>query len=264
MREFFGDVQKIQARIDEGRGTIRGMGGVIEAALLATTKDKEAAASACFEEAAGETRKILTESKAALAQLKQRCEAEDARQPSGAQVKIRANMQQALARKHQGLLQDFQKAQVDFKHVLQQRQEREVALLMPEASREEVRQVIQDGGTSSQLIVQRVAGAHASIVDEVRRIREKHNDIQRLEQSIAEVALMFQEVAILIDAQGELLDSVEGNVQSTVAHTGKAEKELVTTTKIQRNTRKWNCCLLVCMCLVALAVLGPVIWKVVD
>jgi len=135
-------------------------------------------------------------------------------------------------------------------------------LLMPDASEDEVQQLIQDGGTSAQLIMERMAGAHASILDEVRRIRDKHGDILRLEQSIAELAQMFEEMAVLVDAQGELLDSIEANVHSTKSYTHKAEKQFVTTTKLQRNTRKWHCGLMICMFLVALAVLLPVILKV--
>jgi len=262
MREFFGDVAKIQAHIDKGRIIVKGMGGMIEVALLATTKEKEAKATACLEREAGEARALLAASKAALEQLKARCDKEEAQQPGGAQGKIRANMQLAMARKHQQLLQDFQKTQIDFKQVLEQRQQREMMLLMPEASKEDVQQLIQDGGTSAQLIMERMAGAHASILDEVQRIRDKHSDIVRLEQSIAELAQMFQEVAVLVDAQGELLNSIEANVHNTKSYTHKAEKQLVTTTKLQRNTRKWHCLLMVCMFLVALAILLPVIVKV--
>jgi t-SNARE complex subunit (syntaxin) len=262
MREFFSDVKQIQAHIDKGREIVKGMGSVIEVAMLATTKAKEAAASAYIEKEAGEVRALLSESKAALERLKARCDEEEAQQPGGAQGKIRANMQLAMARKHQQLMQDFQKTQIDFKQVLEQRQQREMMLLMPEASQEEVRQVIQDGGTSAQFIMERMAGAHASILDEVQRIRDKHSDILRLEQSIAELAQMFQEVAVLVDAQGELLNSIEANVHKTKSYTHKAEQQLVTTTKLQRNTRKWHCCLMACMFLVALGILLPVIVKV--
>ncbi|CAK0808247.1 unnamed protein product, partial [Prorocentrum cordatum] len=186
MREFFGDVAKIQAHIDKGRRIVKGMGGIVEVALLATTREKEAAASACLEREGGEVRALLAESKAALERLKARCEKEEAQHPGGAQGKIRANMQLAMARKHQQLLQEFQKTQIDFKQVLEQRSQREMMLLMPDASEDEVQQLIQDGGTSAQLIMERMAGAHASILDEVRRIRDKHGDILRLEQSIAE------------------------------------------------------------------------------
>merc|ERR1719203_2407778 len=128
-------------------------------------------------------------------------------------------MQRALANKHQQLLVDFQKSQLDFKKALEQRQIRELQLLCPEATGEQLQQMVEAGETSSQLMVRRMAGAHASVVDEVQRIRDKHHDILRLEQSIADLFQMMQEMAILVDEQGELLDSIENNVHSTNEYT---------------------------------------------
>mmetsp|Transcript_23401 Transcript_23401/g.31911 ORF Transcript_23401/g.31911 Transcript_23401/m.31911 type:complete len:108 (-) Transcript_23401:167-490(-) len=106
-----------------------------------------------------------------------------------------------------------------------------------------------------------MAGAHASVVEEVDRIRDKHQDILRLEQNIAELSQMFHEIAVLVDAQGEILDSIECNVQSTNAYVVKGIKELETAKKIQGNTRKWQCCLSVFCMLVVLAIFFPIMLR---
>jgi len=254
---------QIQASLERGRKVVKGMGTMIDVVLMATTQDKERSASACLDKAADEVRALLSDSKAVLERLKEKSEAEEVRQPGSAQGKIRSNMQLAMARKHQQLLGDFQEAQIDFKKVLEQRQQREMMLLMPDASKEEVQHMIQDGETCSHLIAQKMAGAHAAILNEVQRIREKHSDILKLEQSIAELAQMFQEMAVLVDSQGEMLDSIEINVHNTKSFTAKAQKELVTTVKVQRNTKKWTCCAMMCMTLVSVAIFVPVIIRVV-
>jgi syntaxin 1B/2/3 len=261
MRDFFGDVSRIKTSIDNGNKIVKGMARMVDAALLATTQEKERAVSACLEKAAEQVRTILAETKASLEQLKVGSEAQEARQPDSSQGKIRVNMQLAMARKHQQLLKDFQSIQIDFKEVLEKRQLREIQLLMPDASQQEVQQMVQDGESASQVIMQRIAGAHASILDEVQRIRDKHCDILKLEQSIAELAQMFREVAVLVDAQGELLDSIETHVHNSKEYTHKAEKELIHTTKLQRSTRKWTCCTMVCLIVVTLAVAAPLITK---
>merc|ERR1711948_144279 len=88
---------------------------------------------------------------------------------------------------------------------------------------------------------QKMAGAHAHILDEVDRIREKHQDILKLERSIADLAQMFQEMAILVESQGEMLDAIEVHVHKTKGYTAKAEEQLKHTIKTQRNTQKWMC-----------------------
>eukprot|EP00443_Scrippsiella_acuminata_P088071 CAMPEP_0115550656 /NCGR_PEP_ID=MMETSP0271-20121206/95334_1 /TAXON_ID=71861 /ORGANISM="Scrippsiella trochoidea, Strain CCMP3099" /LENGTH=156 /DNA_ID=CAMNT_0002984245 /DNA_START=45 /DNA_END=512 /DNA_ORIENTATION=- len=122
---------------------------------------------------------------------------------------------------------------------LEGRQAREMQLLCPDATVEEVAQMIEAGETSSQMVMRRMAGAHATIVEEVQRIRDKHQDILRLERSIQDLAQMFQEIAVLVDEQGEMLDSIERNVADTKEYTGGGVKQLDKALKIQHNTRKW-------------------------
>lgn len=170
-------------------------------------------------------------------------------------------MQQAMAKKQQQLLLDFQKVQQEYKDNLQRRQSRELAILMPEVPEEEREEMIRNGETSSMVLVQKMAGAHATLLDEVNRIREKHQDIVRLEQSIADLAQVFQEMAVLVDAQGEMLDSIEVNVSQVKEATFKAEKNLKDAKKAQSKHRKYMCCLMIIMTIVALSILAPVIAK---
>merc|ERR1719323_1241857 len=131
-----------------------------------------------------------------------------------------------MAKKHQQLLLDFQKAQVDFKAALERRQAREMEILMPDATPEERAEMVEAGETTQLIVARKMAGAHALLLDEVQRIREKHEDILRLERSIADLAQMFTEIATLVEAQGEMLDAIEVHVGNTVSYTAKAEKEL--------------------------------------
>ena len=40
-------------------------------------------------------------------------------------------------------------------------------------------------------------------------VQEKHQECQRLESSITELAQLFQDLSLLVDAQGEILDDIE-------------------------------------------------------
>lgn len=260
MREFFDAVGEIQGEIKLGREGVEAMSQVIEEALLATTQERERAASERIQRLVEDTTARVTAAKVALEQLKARSDHEAKAKPNPAEARIRSNMQQAMARKHQQLLLGFQKAQMDFKQVLQRRQAREMQLLCPEASEEEVREMIEAGETSSQVVMRRMAGAHAMILDEVQRIRDKHQDILRLEQSVQDLAQMFQEVAVLVDAQGEMLDAIEVNVHNANDYTKKAVVELTTARRVQHNTRKWMCCIMFVLLVIAMAILFPVVF----
>merc|ERR1719291_657028 len=144
---------------------------------------------------------------------------------------------------------------MDFKQALEKRQEKELQLLMPDTSEEERAEMIAEGQTTSLIVAQKMAGAHAHILDEVQRIQEKHQDILRLEASIADLAQMFQEMAVLVEAQGEMLDAIELNVTKTKGYTAKAEVQLVKTKKEQHKYQRWMCCLTITLVIVVLIVL---------
>lgn len=260
MREFFEHVSGIQATLKRGHACVQLMDGTLEQMLCATSHLAEKVASDSLSKQVEEAMNHLSAVKRSLEFLQAQSSQEDQVGPSEAQRRIRANLQRALANKHQQLLADFQRSQLSVKRALEQRQVRELQLLCPQATGEQVRDMVEAGHTSSQMMVSKMAGAHANILQEVQRIQEKHQDVLRLERSIAELAQMFQECAVLVDAQGELLDSIETSVHSTNEYVGKGVKELDTTIQVQANTRKWQCCLS-CFCMVVLIVaLSPMIF----
>eukprot|EP00933_Yihiella_yeosuensis_P004223 TRINITY_DN10858_c4_g1_i1.p1 TRINITY_DN10858_c4_g1~~TRINITY_DN10858_c4_g1_i1.p1 ORF type:complete len:324 (+),score=82.37 TRINITY_DN10858_c4_g1_i1:146-1117(+) len=261
MREFFTDVSQIQASLEKGRSKVKAMGSLLEEALQATTQDREQEVSEQLQRSVKEANEHVSAVKLSLESLKARSEAEAAKKPNSAENKIRTNMQQAMAKKHQQLLLDFQKAQVDYKKALERRQHKELAILMPEASEEERAEMIENGETTSLQVAIKMAGTHAALLDEVQRIREKHQDILRLERSIADLAQMFQEMAVLVEAQGEMLDAIEVHVHKTKGYTAKAEENLITTRKAQHKGRKWMCCITIVLMIVLLSVIFPLLIK---
>jgi len=261
MREFFDTVSQVQATLKLGHEGVEAMGKMLEDALQATTKDRQKAVSDRLSQLVEEVHGHVAVVKRELEELKAKSDAEDKLKPGSAECRIRANMQQAMAKKHQQLLIDFQKAQINLKHMLERQQAREMQLLCPDATEQEVQQMIEAGETSSQMVMRKMAGAHAVILDEVQRIRDKHNDILRLERSIQDLVQMFNEIALLIDSQGELLDAIEVHVQNTHEYTNKAVKELEVAKKAQSSTRKWTCCLTVFLLILVIVILFPILFR---
>mmetsp|Transcript_25225 Transcript_25225/g.53611 ORF Transcript_25225/g.53611 Transcript_25225/m.53611 type:complete len:381 (-) Transcript_25225:244-1386(-) len=259
MREFFEIVNEIQGVLNAGKRNVKEMGEVLEDSLMATTQDRQKETSDRLGKLVEDTNKQVSVAKSALEVLKHRSDAEEAKKPGSAEGKIRQNMQVALAKKHQQLLIDFQKAQMDYKKALEKRQFKEMEILMPEATEQERANMIAAGETTQLAVAKKMAGAHALLLDEVRHIREKHQDILRLEQSIGELAQMFQEMAVLVESQGEMLDAIELNVNQTKGVTAKAEVQLIKTRKEQHKYSKWMCCLSILLLIVVIVVIGPVL-----
>jgi len=263
MREFFEQISELQTSINSGKANVKQISALIHEALQATTQAREQEVSEQLQDLVQDTNEHIARVKVRLDVLKVKAEEEAREKPNSGEVKIRKNMQQAMAKKHQQLLIDFQKAQVDFKKALERRQAQEMELciagLMPDTTAEQRANMIQDGVTASLVVARTMAGAHAMLVDEVQRIQEKHQDILRLEQNIEDLAQMFQEIAVLVDSQGEMLDAIEVHVSKTKGYTAKAEKNLIDARKAQHKARRRTCWIMVVLMVLLILIIGPLL-----
>lgn len=259
MREFFEAVGEVQADINSGRGGVTAVGALLEEALQATTNAKEQECSKELQRLVQNVNLKLTSAKQRLEALKERADMEAQAKPNAAEQQIRSNMQAALGRKLQTLLTDFGKVQSDYRTALHRRAEAQVHLACPEATEEEVREMVESGDTMAMQVAQKIAGTHALLLDEVERIRDKHRDIQRLERSMGDLHQMFIEMAALVDAQGNIIDSIEVHVHKSAVCTAKAEKELVTTRHLQHSAQRKMCCLSVLVLVILMCILAPVL-----
>ncbi|CBZ49923.1 hypothetical protein NCLIV_004070 [Neospora caninum Liverpool] len=138
-------------------------------------------------------------------------------------------------------------------------------IIYPEASAEEVEQLVESGDLSAATAVKmRVTGTHQSLRNAVADLQDKYRDILRLEQSVAELHQMFVELAFLVEQQGELLDQIQYNVTKAKDYTAQAEKELLQARKNQKSAKKRMCWLSVCVLVLVIIILVPVILNVVK
>ena len=82
-------------------------------------------------------------------------------------------------------------------------------------------------------------------------VQEKHQECQRLESSITELAQLFQDLSLLVDAQGEILDDIEYNVSLSKDKNEKGLAELVLANEYAAKARKRTCCLILVFVIVA-------------
>lgn len=79
---------------------------------------------------------------------------------------------------------------------------------------------------------------HKNAQQTLSYLQEKQSDLYKLEKSIVELNQLFQDMAILVETQGDLIDQIEYSVLQSEAYTEDAVANLATTEKIVNNTRK--------------------------
>ncbi|XP_031559738.1 syntaxin-7-like [Actinia tenebrosa] len=83
---------------------------------------------------------------------------------------------------------------------------------------------------------------------------EREDRIRQIESDILDINEIFRDLAGMVYEQGEMIDSIEGNVEKAHDNVSTANIQLEKASKYQKAARKKMCCLLVICVLVAGAV----------
>ncbi|KAG6333413.1 hypothetical protein ID866_5675 [Astraeus odoratus] len=132
----------------------------------------------------------------------------------------------------------------------------------PDATPEEVRAVVNDenGGqifTQALMNSNRYGESRAAY----REVQERHQDIKRIEQTIAELAQLFNDMSVLVEQQDETINTiqttagvVEKDTEVGLQHT---EKAVVSARAARR--KRWICFFLTLLILVIIGVVVAVV-----
>jgi len=86
-------------------------------------------------------------------------------------------------------------------------------------------------------------------------LQVRHGEFMKLEKQIEEVAQLFQEIAALVNSQGEMVDNIYQNVINAEIDVDKAKGELQQAEKSQASARKKKMILAIVLIIVILIVL---------
>ncbi|XP_019088906.1 PREDICTED: putative syntaxin-131 [Camelina sativa] len=98
-------------------------------------------------------------------------------------------------------------------------------------------------------------------MDTLAEIQERHDAVRDLEKKLLNLQQVFLDMAVLVDAHGEMLDNIENMVSSVVDHVQSQNNNLAKAVKNQKSSRKWMCIailiLLIIIIITVISVLKP-------
>jgi len=90
-------------------------------------------------------------------------------------------------------------------------------------------------------------------------IIEREGEIRQIEQSVGELNELFRDVAHIVREQGDMLDTIDVNVENTLQDTRGADVELRSASRYQKAARNKACCLLLIMAIVLIIIVLAVV-----
>lgn len=125
------------------------------------------------------------------------------------------------------------------------------------ADEETIDQLI-ESGNSEQIFQKAIREqGRGQVMDTLAEIQERHDAVRELEGKLLDLQQIFLDMAVLVDAQGDMLDNIESQVSSAVDHVQSGNTALQKAKKLQKNSRKWMCiAIMVLLIIVAIIVVG--------
>lgn len=107
------------------------------------------------------------------------------------------------------------------------------------------------------------AQAEAITEEDLRLIQERESSIRQLEADITDINDIFKDLAVMVHEQGDMIDSIEANVENADVSVQNATQQLSRAADYQRSSRK-KICILIVVLLVVAVIVGLIIWGAVK
>lgn len=182
--------------------------------------------------------------------------------PENAEFRIRKSQFTYLSHFFTSIMNEFNLIQVEHRNACKQRIMRQLDIAGKSTTDDEIEKMLESGNAQifNENVLLETKIAKQTLID----IEERHKDILRLEKSIQELCEMFSEIAILIQAQGELIENIEKNVQATKDYVESAKTQTDQARVYQSKARRKKIILIVVLITVVLIVIAILIGVLYD
>eukprot|EP00339_Tiarina_fusa_P001857 CAMPEP_0117019300 /NCGR_PEP_ID=MMETSP0472-20121206/14832_1 /TAXON_ID=693140 ORGANISM="Tiarina fusus, Strain LIS" /NCGR_SAMPLE_ID=MMETSP0472 /ASSEMBLY_ACC=CAM_ASM_000603 /LENGTH=307 /DNA_ID=CAMNT_0004724235 /DNA_START=275 /DNA_END=1198 /DNA_ORIENTATION=+ len=244
MDNFFREVDSIKTDVDAVSEAAKHIAVIHEQALSATTNDEEQALSRQLRPVVENTNKRAQRTKTLLKLLKEETDKlTEEKTLNASDIRIRENLITTITRKFVDVMKIYQQAQQQYKNDIKKKAKRQIQVIKPDATDDEVDTIMQSEGGRDALLKQAVlvGGVSDEIQTTYAKVAGKYQDVMTLEQSVAELHQMFLDFALLTEQQGELLDQIEYQVGQAADHVEVANEETYQAIEYQKAIRKKQC-----------------------
>jgi len=158
-------------------------------------------------------------------------------------------------------IQNYQRVEQEGRVKVRQRAERQVRIVNPDASPEEVNAIVEGGG--QQVFAQALTNStrYAESRNAFREVQQRQQDLQQMEKTLAELAQLFNDMGTLVEQHDAVINEVETTARNVADDTEKGLAATEQAVKHARSARRkrWICFFIfLFVCAVLAIVLGVV------
>jgi len=167
-------------------------------------------------------------------------------------------------------IQNYQQVEQQYRQKYKQRIERQIKIVKPDATADEVQAVVNDEG-GGQIFSQALLNSnrYGESRAAYREVQERHADIKKIEKTLTELAQLFQDMSVLVEQQDEQINVIQSNAVNidTDIETGYKHTEKAVDSARAARKKRWICfwisiVIIIVVIIIILVVLHP--WTVAS
>jgi len=180
----------------------------------------------------------------------------DAAKTTDGTKSVKARQAKNLKSEFEKELEGYRQEELNYRQRYRDQIARQYRIVNPEATEAEVEEAsTMDWGQEGvfQTALKNNRSGQASSV--LGAVRARHNELQRIEQTLTDLAAMFADMAQIIEAQEDVVKETERGATETADHVDKANVQIDKANEHarRRNKLKWYCLLVTILIILALA-----------
>lgn len=244
MEVFFRDVEDVKELVEDIKSATAEIKSLQDQAMSAVKSEEEAEVSQRLSKVLLKANKSAALAKRKLEHLKADTGKMD-KKKAQSDIRVRENIQSTTLQSLIAAIRAYQQAQNEFKVSLQGKERDKIRAVKPDATDEEIGQVLATGDVGAVVRESLLQPGADPIAQAYLHAVDKYQDVLKLEKSVEELHQMFIDLAVLVEAQGEMLDNVEAQVIMAKDYMQQGNKELKKALKARKQTRRRMCCFIV-------------------
>ncbi|GAA0187460.1 hypothetical protein LIER_34748 [Lithospermum erythrorhizon] len=167
----------------------------------------------------------------------------------------RTNMTNALTKKFKEVMSEFQTLRQNIDDEYCEVVERRVMTVTGTRPDEETISQLIETGSSEQIFQMVMQGTgHGQVLSTVEEIQERHDAVKEIEKKFLDLHQIYLDLAVLVEAQGDMWDNIETQVSNAVDHVQSGNTALQSAKKLQKSSRKCMCLVIIILLIIIIAV----------
>ncbi|XP_054468560.1 syntaxin-2-like isoform X2 [Anoplopoma fimbria] len=234
MEDFFktvGEVRSLIEKISSNTEEVEGRHGAI---LCTANQDKRKKDN--MELLNDETKKNANLVRAKLKSMQDNFPVDDSSSRASVIQRIQKNQHSHLTRCFAEVMRDYHKAQISFREKCKAQIQRQLEIVDKVTTDEELEEMLHRDNLS--IFISDISSDALISSQALSEIESRHQDIICLESSIKELHEIFSDTAMLLEIQGDLINSIEKNVTSAAEYVDASKEQTHEAVTYKKNPHK--------------------------